>query len=126
MAWINKPEKKKRNSFERKETDMRQLRKKAYNTTEWRKLREVYMREHPICEKCLEKGKITPAEDIHHKISPFRGGEVNYGLLLDHDNLMAVCKDCHGEIHAAQQGHRNPEDIIKALDELFEELYKDE
>ena len=126
MAWINKPEKKKRNSFERKETDMRQLRKKAYNTTEWRKLREVYMREHPICEKCLEKGKITPAEDIHHKISPFRGGEVNYGLLLDHDNLMAVCKECHAAIHNKQQGHVSAEEIIRVLDELFDELYKDE
>lgn len=122
MAWINKPEKKKRNSFERKETDMRQLRKKAYNTTEWRKLREVYMREHPICEKCLERGKITPAEDIHHKISPFRSGEVNYGLLLDHDNLMAVCKECHAAIHNKQQGHISPEEIIKMLDELFEDV----
>lgn len=122
MAWINKPEKKKRNSFERRETDMRQLRKKAYNTTEWRKLREVYMRQHPICEKCLEKGKITPAEDIHHKISPFRGGEVNYGLLLDHDNLMAVCKECHAEIHNKQQGHVSAEEIIRVLDELFEDV----
>lgn len=122
MAWINKPEKKKRNSFERTETDMRQLRKKAYNTTEWRKLREVYMRQHPICEKCLEKGKITPAEDIHHKISPFRGGEVNYGLLLDHDNLMAVCKECHAEIHNKQQGHVSAEEIIRVLDELFEDV----
>ena len=79
------------------------------------------MHEHPICEKCLEKGKITPAVDIHHKKSPFRNGEVNWNLLLDYDNLMAVCKDCHGEIHAKQQGHISPEEILKQLDALFDE-----
>jgi hypothetical protein len=51
---------------------------------------------------------------------------VNYNLLLDYHNLESVCKDCHGAIHAAQQGYRNPEEILKALDELFEELDKDE
>ena len=100
-----------------KETDMRKLRRAAYNTTEWRKLREVYMHEHPLCERCLEKGSLVPAEDIHHIRSPFKGGEVNYGLLLDHDNLMAVCKKCHQEIH--NQKHMTAEQIIEQLDALF-------
>lgn len=119
MPYINKLEKKKTSS-ERKETDMRELRRKAYNNTAWRKLRDLYMHEHPICEECLKKGKITAAEDVHHKRSPFRKGEINYGLLMDYDNLMAVCKECHGEIHAAQQGHISPEEILKQLDALFD------
>lgn len=77
------------------------------------------MKQHPICEECLKKGKVTPAEDIHHEKSPFRGGEVNYGLLLDYDNLMSLCKECHAAIHNKQQGHISPEEIIKMLDELF-------
>ena len=89
-------------------------------------MRDTYLREHPICEECLAKGKVTPAEDVHHKRSPFRGGEVNYNLLLDYHNLESVCKDCHGEIHAAQQGHISPEEILKALDELFEQLEEDD
>jgi 5-methylcytosine-specific restriction protein A len=105
---------------------MRELRRKAYNNTAWRKLRDLYMHEHPICEECLKKGKITAAEDVHHKRSPFRKGEINYGLLMDYDNLMAVCKECHGEIHAAQQGHISPEEILKQLDALFDENIKDE
>lgn len=125
MPYINKLEKKKTSS-ERKETDMRELRRKAYNNTAWRKLRDLYMHEHPICEECLKKGKITAAEDVHHKRSPFRKGEINYGLLMDYDNLMAVCKECHGEIHAAQQGHISPEEIMKQLDALFDENIKDE
>lgn len=120
MPTINKIQKKVK-STERKDTDMRELRRKAYNNTVWRRIRESYMHEHPICEECLKKGKITPAEDIHHKKSPFQKGEINYSLLLDYGNLMAVCKECHGNIHAAQQGHISPEEIIRQLDELFDE-----
>lgn len=125
MPYINKLEKKKTSS-ERKETDMRELRRKAYNNTAWRKLRDLYMHEHPICEECLKKGKITAAEDVHHKRSPFRKGEINYSLLMDFSNLESVCKECHGEIHAAQQGHISPEEILKQLDALFDENIKDE
>ena len=120
MPWIQKLEKKKTSSG-RTDTDMRELRRKAYNNTAWRKLREVYIHEHPLCEECLKKGKVTSAEDIHHKRSPFQKGEINYALLMDKDNLMSVCKECHGNIHAAQQGHVSPEEIIAQLDALFDE-----
>lgn len=125
MPTINRPEKKKK-TYERKETDMRKLRQQAYQNPTWRKLRDTYLRNHPICEECLNKGKVTPATDIHHLVSPFRHGEVNYNLLLDYDNLMALCKECHGNIHAAQQGHVSPEEVLKQLDDLFNENISDE
>lgn len=111
---------------ERKDTDMRELRKKAYQNTAWRKMRDTYMKEHPICQRCLdEKGKITPATDIHHKVSPFKNGAVNWALLLDYDNLMAVCKECHGQLHAAQQGHISAEEVLKQLDDLLNDNIPD-
>lgn len=115
MPTINKIEKKPKP--QPKETDMRKLRATAYNNTQWRKLREVYMHEHPLCEKCLEKGSIVPAEDIHHIRSPFKGGAINYELLLNHGNLLAVCKKCHQAIH--NQKHMTAEQIIEQLDALF-------
>lgn len=121
MPTIKKLPKKEHKTAERKETDMRIMRQKAYQNPQWRKMRESYMHEHPICEECLKQGKITPAHDIHHKKSPFRSGEVNWTLLLDYNNLEAVCKDCHGRIHAKQQGHLTPEEIIKQLDALFDQ-----
>ena len=120
MPSINKPTKK--TSLEKnKESDARELRRKAYNNTAWRKLREVYIHEHPLCERCLQTGKITPAEDIHHKKSPFKNGEINYYLLLDKENLMSVCKQCHSEIHNSQLGNRNIKEVIAQLDALFDE-----
>jgi len=119
MPTINKIPKKPK--VERKETDMRQLRQKAYQNTVWRKERENYMHEHPICEECWKKGKITPATDVHHIKSPFQNGEINWNLLVSWDNLESLCKECHGEIHAKQQGHISPEEILKQLDALFDE-----
>jgi len=121
MPSIVKPKKKTSSAKKNEHTDPRELRRKAYNNTTWRKLRDLYLHEHPLCERCLEVGKITPAEDIHHKKSPFQKGEINYYLLLDKENLMSVCKQCHGEIHAAQQGHISAEQVLKELEALFDE-----
>ncbi len=102
-------------------TEMQKLRQKGYQSVAWKKLREVYMHQHPLCEECLKKGKVTPAEDIHHIRSPFTGGDINYSLLLDDKNLEAVCKKCHQLIHNAKEGYTSPEDILRQLDELFDE-----
>lgn len=125
MPWIQKQERKKTSS-QRKETDMRKLRQAAYSRTDWRKMRETYLKTHPICEDCLAKGKVTPATDVHHLKSPFKGGEVNYSLLLDYDNLMSLCKECHGNRHAAEQGHISAEEVLRQLDALFDDSISDE
>jgi 5-methylcytosine-specific restriction protein A len=64
------------------------------------------MRTHPWCEKCLKEGKYSPARDCHHIISPFAGNisnERKYALLTDVNNFIALCRECHNEIHQAQE-----------------------
>ena len=61
---------------------------------EWRKIRDRYIHDHPLCEKCLEEGRFTRAEHVHH-ILPLSQGGTN-----EEDNLMSVCKSCHSRIHA--------------------------
>ena len=123
MPTINKPQKK--ISAKKNNTDMRLLRQKAYRLPAWRKMRDSYMKEHPICEECLKLGKVTAAEDVHHKLSPFRNGEINWGVLLSYDNLESVCKECHARIHNEKLGHVSPESIIKQLDALFDNNISD-
>ena len=125
MPTINKLEKKKTSSV-RKETDMRKLRQKAYQDVKWRKERNLFLKEHPLCADCLAKGKVTPATSIHHLKSPFSKGEVNWNLLYDWDNLVALCHECHGIRHAQEQGHISPEDVLQQLDDLFNNSIKDE
>lgn len=124
MPRINKIQKKPK-STSHNNTDMRELRRKVYATTAWKKLRLSYMKEHPICEECLKKGKVTPAEDIHHKRSFVQRGQINWDLAYDDKNLMAVCKECHQEIHAKQQGYVSPEEVIKQLEDLFNDNIPD-
>ena len=125
MPTINTLPKKPKTSS-RNETEMRELRQKTYSNTAWRKLRETYLIEHPLCEDCLAEGKVTPATDVHHIKSPFRKGDVNWILLLDYNNLASLCKEHHGARHAAEQGHISPAEVLKQLDDLLNENIKDE
>lgn len=119
MPTINLGKKKSSNEKKRNETEHRKLRQKAYNSTAWKKLRETYLKEHAICQECLSKGRITPATSVHHIKSPFINNEINYYLLLDYTNLMSLCHECHGNIHAKEQGHIPITELINQLDELM-------
>lgn len=123
MPWINKTPKKPK-STTHKETDMRALRKIAYNNTHWRKVRQTYIQNHPVCEECLKEGKVYAgtADDplqVHHKISPFAKGVIDYDLLLDDNNLETICSYHHGLEHQEQKGYQSPEKIIAILDDLL-------
>lgn len=87
-------------------TDPDAERQKVYNTRRWRKLRAAYLMEHPLCEICKKDGVITPAIDVHH-----RDSFANYdGLQMlnkafDADNLVALCKICHANLHKNGKTH---------------------
>lgn len=110
----------------RNDTDARLLRRKAYNNTAWRKLRDSYLIRHPLCERCMENNRVTPATDVHHRKTPFVNGEIDYGRLLDENNLMALCKECHGDLHQRQEKEKSAKELIDALDELFASIEDDE
>lgn len=78
---------------------------KYYNSKQWKSLRLNYYRLHPLCELCLEEGKTTPTEHIHH-IIPFLTGiteEQRWSLLLSPDNLCALCLSHHKKIHSGNR-----------------------
>lgn len=97
MPTITKPKRKYRNDRRLNAEN----RIKVYNSTRWRRLRELKLTNDPLCEKCLEEGRVTPAEDVHHKISfmsvidPVQRKFLAY----DYENLQSLCKVCHQKIH---------------------------
>ena len=102
MPTIYKPEKKRKKKQTNNASERRKERQRFYNTPQWKELTQWYKKKNPLCEMCLQKGKTTPVEAVHHIDSPFREGlteEEKWGLMLDIDNLMSVCVDCHLEIH---------------------------
>lgn len=65
---------------------------KKYGRT-WKRIRDIYAEEHPLCEMCLQNGRLTPVEEVHH-IKPLSQGGTH-----SKDNLMSLCQSCHTKIH---------------------------
>ena len=59
----------------------------------WKKIRDRYVLEHPVCERCMKEGRLTPVEEVHHIVPVKRGGS------HDPSNLMSLCRSCHNKIH---------------------------
>lgn len=82
-------------------TEKQLLRRRLYNNRKWRRLRDGYLMEHPICEHCHDR----LATDVHHVMSPFGDGLTEMeriGLLIDPNNLQALCQECHGLLHSKE------------------------
>jgi len=78
-----------------------------YTTKAWRKARQAKLADTGgLCELCMKKGLIVPAVHVHHKVH-LTGENVNDpSVSLDSSNLMALCSDCHSEIHAKTKNRR--------------------
>lgn len=59
----------------------------------WKRIRDRYVKGHPLCEMCLKHGKAVPVEEVHHIVSLSKGGTHST------DNLMSLCQSCHTKIH---------------------------
>lgn len=95
MPYLNKVKHKPKIRQYKKEN-----RNEIYQSKKWRILRNYYYRLHPLCEICLEAGKVTPADDVHHKDS-FQNyvGDERIEKAFDENNLMSLCRKHHNELH---------------------------
>ena len=71
--------------------------KKRYGRA-WQRVRDCFITTHPLCQRCQERGRITPAQEVHH-IVPLSQGSTH-----DEANLMSLCTSCHSEITAREGG----------------------
>lgn len=98
MPIINKGNKKKR---EYNGVGNRAERQKMYRLPQWRKLSKAFLMLHPLCSECLKRGLVTPAIHVHHIVSFMTVNDElkRKELLLDPNNLQALCQDCHNDKH---------------------------
>ncbi len=66
----------------------------------WRRYREMYLRQHPLCVECQKEGRLTPATVVDH-IVPHKGDR---RLFWDPENHQALCKRCHDKKTAKEDG----------------------
>ena len=57
----------------------------------WRRERERFLRDHPLCEACAARGIVQEAELVDH-IIPHKG---DMKLFWKRWNWQALCKSCH-------------------------------
>lgn len=78
----------------------REFSKSFYKGKAWRTTRASYISEvHGLCERCLEQGRYTPCEDVHHKILLNEANIHDPSVSLNHEHLIALCKSCHNNVH---------------------------
>jgi len=85
--------------------------KAFYNSKKWRQKSRKYKELYPYCEVCLKENMKKPSEIVHH-ITPISQG----GDPFDPNNLLAICKQCHSEIHTGI-GIRIDLDFLRNLDQ---------
>lgn len=78
---------------------------KKYNElihkNKWLRLRKAKLTAQPLCERCRENGIVRAATEVHH-VKPVEDALTDAEkarLMFDPHNLMALCHDCHIEIH---------------------------
>jgi 5-methylcytosine-specific restriction protein A len=73
---------------------------RGYNNR-WLKARETYLRRSPLCVKCKEAGRLTPARIVDH-IIPHNGDQ---DLFWDSENnWQSLCRSCHSRKTASEDG----------------------
>ena len=81
-----------------------------YSTWKWRKCRAAFLASKGgLCEVCLSRGLIEPATEAHHKVHITSANVNDPAVTLNHDNLMALCDDCHAEQHRQQRWRCGPD-----------------
>ena len=79
----------------------------------WRRLRRDVLSRHPMCQRCQDEGRLTPATEVHH-VRPVEDGTTKAErarLLFVPHNLRALCHSCHLATHlemgrGGKQGNR--------------------
>ena len=67
-----------------------------YVSWKWRKFRENRMKlAGGLCEECRAKGKVVPAEEVHHIVELTAQNVTDPRIALSVENTACLCKDCH-------------------------------
>lgn len=71
-----------------------------YNSAAWKETRRNYRQAVGyLCERCMKRGIVQTADVVHHRIPLTKETVNDLNLSLNWDNLQALCRKCHQEVH---------------------------
>lgn len=65
--------------------------RKLYKSSAWLKGRLVFLAQNPLCKRCFDAKRTTPATVVHH-VKPHKG---DLTLFFDWRNWEPICAPCH-------------------------------
>lgn len=71
----------------------------------WTRIRRAVLSESPLCARCLQAGRYTPATEVDHVLPLAHGGTD------DRHNLQGLCADCH-RIKSAREAGKRPKPTV--------------
>ncbi|OON87798.1 HNH endonuclease [Pyramidobacter sp. C12-8] len=79
-----------RSEYDKKYDAKRPESHRFYHTARWQRLRNAYIRKHPLCEECMRNGRIAVAKVVDHIVEIKDGGPTTQW-----SNLQSLCMACH-------------------------------
>ena len=73
--------------------------KRGYGRS-WRKARDLFLRQHPLCKLCMEDGRREPATCVDH-VAAHKG---DMAVFWDSSKWQALCTPCHSGKTAREDG----------------------
>lgn len=101
MPTINRLPKKE--NIKNMNTEKRKIRMKIYQSEKWKGIKNAHLMQYPLCQICEKE----LAEDVHHISTFLVDNSIDIEKAFDPDNLMSVCKKCHGKIHQPKKKKNN-------------------
>lgn len=69
---------------------------KFYVSWKWRKFRKIRLAmAGGLCEECKAKGKVVPAEEVHHIVELTAQNVTDPRISLSVGNTTCLCAECH-------------------------------
>ena len=79
---------------------------KFYKSDDWMELRQQVLHDHHYeCQRCLERGRYTRADCVHHVNEVKHRPDLALSRMFtdaageEHVNLIPLCNTCHNEEH---------------------------
>jgi 5-methylcytosine-specific restriction protein A len=82
----------------KRETTQKWGKEPLYKTYKWRKLRNTFIAQHPLCVACELDGVVKPAYVVDH-VQPISKG----GAPFDYNNLQSLCEMHHNRKSSSER-----------------------
>ena len=78
--------------------------RKFYDSKQWKSLRSLTLRAHPLCRRCKSINRLQSAQMVDHLL---QWKDKHDPLATNLDNMYSLCNSCHGAISKLENREGN-------------------